>query len=331
MSEVATALLEVLRAVKLAEPSLGVKPLVAKLREQHPDLAAGAKEVRQALRTLEAAGAKEASPAAENAPSAAPSNQLPAVPRRANAGWSEAWKNASRDGDVASLHRMITAGQPLDAQNDCGFTALHVAAANEQPEAVRTLLRAGADASLRSLESHPVAHFASLTPLQLAQWHRRTAVVPLLAARSGEVPDVTGRGIEATRAKLMTDLDAEDAQKAQDVRQADQVIMHPFEWRNAATAGDVASLRRQLSQGQSVNQRNICGLTALHLAAKDGNEAAVEFLLNQGADATLRTHPGEALPNMTPLEMSQDPRANSKPAGGRVVKLLRAAERPRPT
>ena len=90
MSEVATALLEVLRAVKLAEPSLGVKPLVAKLREQHPDLAAGAKEVRQALRTLEAAGAKEASPAAENAPSAAPSNQLPAVPRRANSDWSEA-------------------------------------------------------------------------------------------------------------------------------------------------------------------------------------------------------------------------------------------------
>ena len=117
----------------------------------------------------------------------------------------------------------------------------------------------------------------------------------------------------------------------------DQVMMHPFEWKQAAIDGDVASLRRQLLAVQPVNQRNMCGLTALHFAAKDGNEEAVEFLLAEGADATMRSFPGETLPNMTALEMSQvqqvsvishtgEPLEYSKPAGGRVAELLRAAE-----
>ena len=43
------ALLEAVRGLHLAHPELGPKPLLAKLREQQPDLAAGNKEVREAL------------------------------------------------------------------------------------------------------------------------------------------------------------------------------------------------------------------------------------------------------------------------------------------
>ena len=39
------ALLEAVRGLWLAEPELGPKPLLAKLREQQPDLGAGNKEV----------------------------------------------------------------------------------------------------------------------------------------------------------------------------------------------------------------------------------------------------------------------------------------------
>ena len=59
--------------------------------------------------------------------------------------------------------------------------------------------------------------------------------------------------------------------------------------------GDVASLRQQLLDGQPINQQNVCGLTALHFAANHGIDA-VEFLLSQGADATLRSHHGERCP-----------------------------------
>eukprot|EP00964_Phaeocystis_antarctica_P106159 scaffold71081_cov61-Phaeocystis_antarctica.AAC.3 len=49
------ALLEAVRGLHVADPDLGVKPLLAKLREQQPDLGAGNKEVREALIALKKA------------------------------------------------------------------------------------------------------------------------------------------------------------------------------------------------------------------------------------------------------------------------------------
>ena len=50
----ADGLLEAVRGLHLAHPELGPKPLLAKLRQQQPDLAAGNKEVREALAALKA-------------------------------------------------------------------------------------------------------------------------------------------------------------------------------------------------------------------------------------------------------------------------------------
>ena len=46
-------LLEAVRGLHLAHPELGPKPLLTKLRKQQPDLAAGNKEVREALKAEE--------------------------------------------------------------------------------------------------------------------------------------------------------------------------------------------------------------------------------------------------------------------------------------
>ena len=51
-------LLEAVRGLHLAHPELGPKPLLAKLRQQQPDLAAGNKEVREALAALKAEESK---------------------------------------------------------------------------------------------------------------------------------------------------------------------------------------------------------------------------------------------------------------------------------
>eukprot|EP00964_Phaeocystis_antarctica_P113208 scaffold77275_cov60-Phaeocystis_antarctica.AAC.1 len=47
-------LLEAVRGLRVTDPGLGPKPLLAKLREQQPDLGAGTKEVREALTDLKA-------------------------------------------------------------------------------------------------------------------------------------------------------------------------------------------------------------------------------------------------------------------------------------
>ena len=77
-------LLEALRGLRVAEPELGFKPLLAKLREQQPDLGAATKEVREALTALkaesEASEAAAAQPAAEEgAPPAAEEGVPPAA------------------------------------------------------------------------------------------------------------------------------------------------------------------------------------------------------------------------------------------------------------
>ena len=63
------ALLEAVRGLRVAEPDLGLKPLLTKLREQRPELGAATKEVHEALATLKAEG--EAAAKAAAAPPAA--------------------------------------------------------------------------------------------------------------------------------------------------------------------------------------------------------------------------------------------------------------------
>ena len=69
------ALLEAVRGLRVAEPDLGFKPLLAKLREQQPDLGAASKEVREALAALKAEG--EAAEAVVAAPPAADESCAP--------------------------------------------------------------------------------------------------------------------------------------------------------------------------------------------------------------------------------------------------------------
>ena len=63
------ALLEAVRELRVTDPDLGFKPLLAKLRAQQPDLGAATKEVREALKALNAES--EAATAAATAPPAA--------------------------------------------------------------------------------------------------------------------------------------------------------------------------------------------------------------------------------------------------------------------
>ena len=78
-------LLEAVRGLHLAHPELGPKPLLAKLREQQPDLAAGNKEVREALAALKAEESKAPEAAAPAPPPAAatrPSTRAPTTRAR---------------------------------------------------------------------------------------------------------------------------------------------------------------------------------------------------------------------------------------------------------
>eukprot|EP00964_Phaeocystis_antarctica_P018712 scaffold10329_cov65-Phaeocystis_antarctica.AAC.3 len=77
-------LLEAVRGLWLADPELGPKPLLAKLREQQPDLGAGNKEVREALTALKVES--KATEATAAAPPAAAAPLVAAPPPAADVG-----------------------------------------------------------------------------------------------------------------------------------------------------------------------------------------------------------------------------------------------------
>lgn len=51
-------------------------------------------------------------------------------------------------GDVETLSDLLAAGEPLEARCEEGFTALYTAAAEDDPDAVRCLIEAGAAVSV---------------------------------------------------------------------------------------------------------------------------------------------------------------------------------------
>ena len=56
----------------------------------------------------------------------------------------------------------------------------------------------------------------------------------------------------------------------------------------AVTDGKIALIRRELSNGANVNQKNEDGYTPLHLAVKSGHKRIVELLISKGADVNAK-------------------------------------------
>jgi ankyrin repeat protein len=69
---------------------------------------------------------------------------------------------AAARGDVAEIEKRIAAGEPKDATDARGRTALHVAAFQRQHAAARTLLRLGADANSQEIDRYDIITIAAV-------------------------------------------------------------------------------------------------------------------------------------------------------------------------
>ena len=60
----------------------------------------------------------------------------------------------------------------------------------------------------------------------------------------------------------------------------------------AVIDGKIALIRRELSNGANVNQKNEDGCTLLHLAVQSGHKGIVELLISKGADVNAKDSRG---------------------------------------
>lgn len=177
------------------------------------------------------------------------------------------------EGDVDGLRGLLDEYPDLsEATDEHGGTALHRAALQGRLQAVRLLLRRGADANARET-------MFGFTPLHLASCRTYRPVVAALHPELDRCDFGEDEAREAAVAEALLDGGAEFDVRAGFSRTA----LHM-----AAVAGRAELTDVLLQSGASVGVSDDLGFTALHYAAFGGDGRVATLLLSAGADETAR-------------------------------------------
>ena len=196
--------------------------------------------------------------------------------------------NAVDSGDIESVILLVESGIDLNAQDDRGATALHIAAFRGEVEIAEYLISEGADTTITNIDG--------LTALQTAEYVRHSTMVTVLGQAlgtdSGVIPDLESTIWDAARngdltalefhlsdgLGINTPLDLED-----DVGFGGSPLhLSVMEFSNQAAL-------YLIENGADVNLQatNDQQGTPLHWAVKAANDDGVKILLEAGADRTL--------------------------------------------
>jgi hypothetical protein len=182
------------------------------------------------------------------------------APNRTGPGW-ESLHAAAREGNIEATRLLITQGAKVNAQDDKGFTPLHVAVRDDrepvlkigQKSIVQLLLAAGAEVDARDKKG--------ATPLHHAAFLRRMRAAKQLLAGGASVNISDMRG---------------------------ETALHK------AVKSDCRELiERLIAAGAEVNAADRDGWTPLHVAAFHRCQEALDLLKAHGADPEKRTGEGK--------------------------------------
>ncbi|WP_133406345.1 ankyrin repeat domain-containing protein [Parashewanella tropica] len=183
----------------------------------------------------------------------------------------------AKDGDIELAKLLISHTTDINLVNHSGQSALYLAVMNGHSDIVDCLLKNGASAELRNIKSE--------TPLKVATRCRQYQAVKVLLDHD---PDIVNASDSQGWTALM----------------------------NAASYGDIDTVKLLLKHQVDVNVVNHDGKTALYCAADGGHSDVVSLLLEHGASAIQRDKQA-----FTPLQI-----AAHKGRGAVVDVLLKQPE-----
>ena len=229
---------------------------------------------------------------------------------------SEEMRQAVERGDVGEIHRLLDAGEDVDAAISNGATAMHVAAWKDQADAMAELIKRGADINRQKNEQGftPLMHAANFNSTKCAKLLLGNGADVSLRADQSKSNDPSLRSIMETALEIAERRKStgvvQEINKAQVERWRDQTSGEPFaatleygrvseEMDKAVREGDVQEIKRLLDAGASIDAcygsrgpdsggKPHSGGTALHTAAYH-SVVAVRFLAEQGANLEART------------------------------------------
>ncbi len=222
-------------------------------------------------------------------------------------------------GDLGLLRELIDLGHPIDARDSEGSTPFLVACKQAEPDIFHALLEAGADFEATNRRGMNALFFVAsngivslardlidlgadvnrpaargLTPLIAAIMSENSRLVRLLVDAGANVRHVDASGTSVLRwARKLGTREMLNYVRLPD--QANSLGRKPLDgddFGRAARTGDVELIHECLAVGLEIDGRDSHGYTPLMLAARQHKRAAINVLLEAGADPSLHSPNG---------------------------------------
>ncbi|EAY03876.1 ankyrin repeat protein, putative [Trichomonas vaginalis G3] len=147
--------------------------------------------------------------------------------------------------NIPSLYEyFLSLGANINGKNECGQTALHIAAMYNRKEAAEFLISHGANINGKNE--------CGQTALHIAAMYNRKEAAEFLISHGANINEKNEYG---------------------------ETALYTAAWNNSK---EIAELL--ISHGADINEKNICGLTTLHIAAKNNSKETAELLISYGAN-----------------------------------------------
>jgi ankyrin repeat protein len=203
-----------------------------------------------------------------------------------NAVFDSTMFNAARDGDLATLTRMLSGGADANIADPDGWTPLMLAAMNGNVEAVRLLLAHSADPNFGEANQGPPLAVAAMTPF--VPVGDENAILRLMIDKGAIVDIPNGAGMTPLMYAAREGNPKRIAfllLRGADVNHRDARKWTPL--RFASSSGNASIVRVLVSHGASPNVLDESYRTPLHHAVSSRNVDVVRALLDAAADPNL--------------------------------------------
>ena len=187
--------------------------------------------------------------------------------------------------DVAEIESLLALGFSIDRRDDAGLTPLMMAAKNDKLQAVKYLLKQGADPSLQNNNGWNVLHCASQGG--------NPEVIELMLSHVTSIDSITKDGFTLLMIAAVTD--KLQAVKCLLKQGADPSLQDNNGWNLlhfASRGGNPEVIELMLSLVPSIDSVTNEGVTPLMIAAAHDKLQAAKYLLKHGADPSLQSNKG---------------------------------------
>ena len=194
---------------------------------------------------------------------------------------------AARNQDRNTIRSLVSQHADVHARSDDGSTALLWAAHWNDLDAADLLLRAGADAnSANDFRMTPLSQACTNGSGAFVRLLLKSGANPNLAIATGETPLMTcARSGSADAVGILLEYGA--AINAREPSQNQTALM----WAAAEHHPNV--VKTLIDAHADLKAHSKQGFTALHFAAREGDQECVQLLLAAGVDVNILTHPDE--------------------------------------